>query len=210
MQNNEATDDAFELRFRRYQELRARMNLPPPVDEATSRNNLLAHESDRAAREARGQQEELEKKRLLEEWLYRVLATHEGVSVVRKRNDVFRHAEGEQSLLPPPHFPYELNDEADLTAISQPVAVDGNGYAWTREPVLAFFSDDGSRLTVHWIACAHEPRYGWEFSHAIVQRATWGLQTIDDRPCWLWIETIERPELSWGSSTAQWTSLCQP
>ncbi len=211
MKKDEETSERVERQLRRYQDLRAQLNLPPLADEEQSRQSIVTREKNRHVNEARRLEQEDERKRMLEAWQNQVLATHEGVTVVRKMGDVFSQTtDGEQTLLPPPHFPFELNAGLDLDALSKPVVVDGNGYAWTRDPVLAFFSDDGSRLTVQWVACAHEPKYGWEYSHAIVQRVTWGRVAIEGRTSWCWMETIERSELCWGSSTEQWTSQCIP
>jgi hypothetical protein len=136
-----------------------------------------------------------------------VLAKSEDVTIVSKK--VSKTTDGEPTLLPSPSASFELNEVFDLNSVSKPV-VDGNGCAWTRTPVIAFFSDDGSRLTVQWVACAHEPKYGWEYSHAIIQRVTWGRVTVGRSLSWSWLETIERSDLHWGSSTEQWTSLCRP
>ena len=210
MRSDEEIDDDIERRLQGYKDLRARLNLPPLTDDEQSRKSIFASEKGRDAAESRRQEHKRQIAICQEAWNHRVLVKHEDVTIVAKKGEVFSQtADGELTLLPAPSVPFEVNEVFDLNSVSGPI-VEENGYAWTRKPEIAFFSSDGSRLTVHWVACAHEPKYGWEYSHAIVQRVTWGRVMVDETLSWVWLETIERSELHWGSSTEQWTSLCRP
>ena len=213
MRSEDETNDKVEGRLQSYKALRAKLNLPPLADDQQTRQLIFSREERRNADEACHQEQEQERQRRHEAWQYQMLATHQDVKVVRRKSEVFTQTtDGEEAPLPPPHVAFELNKlnaDLDLNTVSEPVVVDEKGYAWTQHPEIAFFSDDGSRLTVHWITCAHEQKYGWEYSHAIVQRVTWGRTEVEGKVLWCWLETIERGELSWASSTEQWTSLCR-
>ena len=214
MRSDDETNDEVERRLRSYKDLRARLNLPPLADDEQCRQLMLSCEERRIVDEDRRQGHEQERQQRHDAREFQLLATHQDVKVVRRKSEVFvLTADGEEAPLPPPHVAFELNTlnhDLDLNTVSEPVVVDEKGYAWTQHPEIAFLSDDGSRLTVHWIACAHEQKYGWEYSHAIVQRVTWSRTKVEEKVLWCWLETIERGELSWASSTEQWTSLCRP
>lgn len=214
MGSDDETNDEVERQLRSYKDLRVRLNLPPLADDQQSRQVMLSREERRSVDEACRQGHEQEGQQRHEAWEFQVLATHQDVKVVRRKSEVFTQtADGEEAPLPPPHVAFELNSlnqDLDLNTVSEPIVVDEKGYARTQHPEIAFFSDDGSRLTVHWITCAHEQKYGWEYSHAIVQRVTWGRAQVEGKVLWCWLETIERGELSWASSTEQWMSLCRP
>ncbi|WP_442508906.1 hypothetical protein SH528x_000446 [Novipirellula sp. SH528] len=225
MSSNKKIAEEVERQLRAYVDLRTQMNLPPLTDQEQSRQRIMARETRRIANEARRQdqlqQQEQARKRLRDVWQYRVLATHEDITIIGKQGDVFSQTnDGDQYLLPAPHFPWELNelDEyLDLNKVSKPIVLAGDGRPWTRHPEIAFFSDDGSRLTVHWIASPHEVESGmemingWQKSLGIVQRVTWAKGTSEGRLSWHWLETIERSAFhSWERSMEQWTSQCRP
>jgi hypothetical protein len=157
MRNDEETKDKVEARQQSYKDLRAKLNLPPLADDQQTRQLILSLEERRNADEVRRQEQEQERQRRHEAWQFQVLATHQDVKVVRRKSEVFTGtADGEETRLPPPHIAVELNElNEDLNLDAAYPVVDEKGYAWTQHPQLAFFSDDGSRLTIHWVACAH-------------------------------------------------------
>ena len=127
----------------------------------------------------------------------RVLATLRDATVYCERDVVFYLEHGHAPIeLPPPEVDFPLNDDEKIR-MAEDVATDGR-HAWSRRPAIAFFTDDGAGLTVQWEVCAHELRYGWEYSHGFAQRRTWKRVPGDESDDWKCIETEKRSGFRWA------------
>lgn len=135
---------------------------------------------------------------------WRLFSTFGDTKVYCEKNEVFCQTGDQRPVkLTPPEISLPLNDDEKLK-MDKDVVREGN-HAWTRRPVLAFFNSDGSQLTVNWEVCAHEMRYGWEYSHGIAQRKIWKKVIADGVVTWEQTETSERTELHWAYSEDEWT-----